>query len=374
MKEEQTIPASSMFEAYLVIFAVIGAQTGIGLAVFERFVYMNAKQDSVVAVILAGLYTHITMYIIIKTLQRYKDKDLYDIHRLIFGKWIGSVLNFIWIGYCSYAVLMVVVTYFEILSTYMFPEIPNWFVSMILIILAVYAIVGGIRVVMGVCFFSVFISLIIFFVLYQILPYFNVRNFLPMFETPPIQLLKAVYQMALSLAGFELIYFYYPYIQDKQRVQRYGQIGVFITNIFFICLMILAIGFFGGREIIKSVWPTLHMYKVVKYPFLEQYQVIVLCIFLVIILPIIALYLWSLTKGVKKHFPITQKKALYVTCGVLFVVSLLFKFRMQVDQAGLYFNKITFYVIFVYPYILFVFSFFIEKIKKRKKEKLTMKA
>ncbi len=370
MKESGAIPAAKTFEAYLVIFAVIGAQTGIGLAVFQRFVYLHARQDAIFAVALAGLYAHLTMFVIIRTLQRFKDKDIYDIHRLVFGKWFGSFLNLVAMLYCCYSVLMVTVTYFEVLTTYMFPEIPNWFVSGILIILSIYTIIGGIRVVVGLCFYSVILSSTVLFVLYQLFPYCEIENFLPLFEAPFSKMLQAVYEMSLSLAGFEGIYFYYPYIQNKEKTQKYGQIGVLLTNIVFLFLIVLAIGFFGGQEIIKSAWPTLSMYKVVKFPFFEQYQVIVLCVFMLAILPIIAIYLWGLTKGIKKHIPMSQKTALYVVSIILFLCTLWFQTRSQVYTAGLYFNKTAFYIVFVYPYILFV-STWIAARRKQKKERAT---
>ncbi|MFX3623911.1 MAG: GerAB/ArcD/ProY family transporter [Ectobacillus sp.] len=366
MREEQKVPKNRMFDAYLVLFAIVAAQTGIGLAVFQRFVYMHVQQDAWFAVILASLYVHITVYVIVKTLQRYKDKDIYDIHRFVFGKWLGAALNFILILYGLYAVLMVTVTYYEILATYMFPEIPGWFVSGIMLILCIYAIFGGIRVLMGICFFSVIMATSILVVLYQLYQYFDVQNFFPMFEAPPQNYLKAVYEMSLSLAGFELLYFYFPYVKQKEQVQSYGQIGAFITNLQFLYLMILAIGFFGGQELIKSAWPTLSMFKVVRFPFLEQYQVVVLGIFMIALLPILALYLWSLTKGMKKQLPITQKQSLYAACGIIFIISLLFKTRTQIYNTGTVFNKVAFYMAFVYPYILFVASFIIDKIKNRK--------
>ncbi|MFD3447852.1 GerAB/ArcD/ProY family transporter [Microbacteriaceae bacterium 4G12] len=368
MNQEQQIPNSRKFRAYLVLFAVNACQTGIGLTLFERFVYRYAKQDGWISIILAGLFTHITMYVIIKTLQRYKDKDLYDIHRSLFGKWIGTTINGIFIIYCFYMILVVTVTYYEIIKTYLFPEIPNWFVSAMLLVLTIYTIVGGIRVVIGLCFFSVALFFPVLFVLYQVFPYLDLQNFFPMFEANPGQLFKAIYKLAFSLAGFEVIYFYYPYILDKEKAMRYGQIGIFITNSFFLYFMLLAIGLFSGAEMTKSVWPTLNMYKLVKFPFLEQYQVIVLCIFMLGIIPIITLYMWSLTKGIKKHVPITQKKALYIASTIVLIVSLLYKTRAEVEQMSTFFSKGVFFIVFVYPYVLFFASFIIEKIKQKKKK------
>ncbi|MBO9129772.1 GerAB/ArcD/ProY family transporter [Bacillus sp. 165] len=367
MKQTVPVPNNCRFEGYLIMFAVIATQFGIGIFVFQRFVYIEAKQDAWIGVILAGLYAHLTMFVITKTLQKYKNKDLYEIHHLLFGKWLGTVLNAIFITYCTYAVLMVIVTYREVLCSYLFENAPMWFVLAIFFPLCIYAIVGGIRVIIGLCFFSVIISTSILFVLYQLFPYFNMSHFFPLLEASPKQLLKSTYQMSLSLAGFELIYVYYPYVRNPEKAQRFGQLGILITNSIFLYIIILSLGFFGGKDLIKAAWPTLTMFNMIRFPFLEQYQVIVLCVFMVAVGPILCMYLWSLTKGMKKLFYMKQRTALYVICGVISVVAFLFQTRTEVFMAGTYFNKAAFYVVFIYPYVLFIFSSVIDKLKTHNK-------
>ncbi|MCP8966983.1 GerAB/ArcD/ProY family transporter [Ectobacillus ponti] len=369
MKQTKSVPPENAFQAMLVIFVVASAQTGIGLAVFQRFVYAYAKQDAWIAVIAAALFVHLTLFVILRTLRRYGTKDLFEIHHAVFGKWAGGALNLVWMIYCFYALLMVTATYYEILATYLFPEIPNWFVSALLIILTVYTVSSGIRVIVGFCFFSIIISIPLLLVLYQIVPYMDLRHFFPPFEAAPMQVLRASYEMSLSLAGFELIYFYYPYIKPQEQAGRYAQMGAGLTNAIFLFVILISIGFFGGGDLLKSAWPTMSLYKVIKFPFLEQVQVALLCIFMAAILPILCLYIWSLTKGLKKQFGVPQRQMLLAVAGALFLASLAFQTRQQIYNTGTLFNRFAFVMIFIYPYVLFVLSWIVGKVKERQKRR-----
>ena len=143
-----------MVNAYLLTFIINACQVGVGIHGFQRIIYENAKQDSWIAVILSFIIAHLVVFIMLKTLEMYKDEDLYGIHNKIFGKYFGNLLNLLYAVYCSVAFFSILINYVEVISTWVFPYLSSMFLSISLLLIVIYSFVGGFRVVIGVTFFS----------------------------------------------------------------------------------------------------------------------------------------------------------------------------------------------------------------------------
>ncbi|MDF2858527.1 MAG: GerAB/ArcD/ProY family transporter, partial [Neobacillus sp.] len=68
-------------------------------------------------------------------------------------------MNSLYIVYCLIASLVIMKNYIEVIQTWMFPQIPTWFFSISLLLLVVYGVTGGIRVIVGVSFLNIMFSI-----------------------------------------------------------------------------------------------------------------------------------------------------------------------------------------------------------------------
>lgn len=365
---EKTIPKHLMFPSALLLVVIHTLQTGVGITGFARFVFKHANQDSWIAVILAGGVAHLLILIIIQTLKRFNNMDLFDIHVHLFGKWIGNGLNILYMGYLFSYAITYIINYYAFASEYLMPDYPIWLIAAMMLILAIYAVRGGIRIVLGVCLISFLFTDWLFLVLAQTLTYFEPQHFLPILEASPKQLAMGTYQMSFSLTGFELLYFLYPYASEKKTVHRYSQWSIFLTNVLYLWTMILTVGFYSKTGLIKTIWPTLNLYKAVSFPFLEQFEMIVISFMILILLPNMSVLLWVVSKGVKKVTSVKQTIALYVLCGCILVISLLFKTYSRISKYTDFFNLVSLYASFIYPIVLFALSWLIQIIRKKRQK------
>ncbi|CAM3289042.1 hypothetical protein BRIN106911_05010 [Brevibacillus invocatus] len=155
---------SNQIPAYLLFFLIYSNQVGVGVLGFQRVIAIEAGHDAWIAVVIAGIAVHLVMWAIINTLKRYPSSDLYGINCDVFGQLFGSLINILYMLYFTLIAIVILRTYTEVIQTWMFPEIPTWFVSATVLGLALYTLLGGIRIITGYTFISVVTTLwVIFF-------------------------------------------------------------------------------------------------------------------------------------------------------------------------------------------------------------------
>lgn len=351
-----------LLNTFLLFFILHSIQVGIGIQGFERIIFFEAKQDAWISVVLAGVFSHTVVFVIIKTLQIYGSTDIYGIQQEVYGKWIGRIFNSIFILYSLCAFLIILKNYIEVLQTWVFPTVPTWLLSSSILLLVIYGFIGGIRVIVGVSFFSVVLSLwMLTFTIYP-LRYSDFHHLLPMMESNIGSLLKGAYKMTFTLVGFEILYVVYPFLKEKDKVQKYAHFGIAATNILYLFLMLLSIVYFSPGQLEKTIWATLSLFKIVKLPVIERIEYVIIAYWLLIILPNLLLYLLGAVHGIKRTFGLKKKWILWILSLCIFIASLFLNTRMKINSLNDSFATVGFYIVFCYPFVLYAFALLKKKI------------
>jgi len=356
-----------LFSAFLLIFIVNAVQAGVGMAGLPRIVYLDALHDAWIAVFLAGIVTAIILWFIITMLSQYDSADLYGIHVDVFGKWFGNFLSIIYMIYMSASFFVIFMNYIEIVQVWIFPRLPNWPLSVVLILLAIYAVYGGIRVIVGVAFLSVVGTIWLLIVILIPIRYGDFTHLFPIMNVHLTQIAKAMHSTTLSMMGFELIMFIYPFVKEKQKTMFYAQIGNLITTLIFTGVTIVSIVFFASVSLEKTIWPIISMFKVVRLPNLERFEFIAVSFWMLVILPNLCFYLWAASKGVSRIFNRKQKTGIWLIAILSFSFSFFFNARYQMNMATDLVAKTGFFAAFCYPVVLSIIVLMKKKLLRRKK-------
>lgn len=350
----------------MLLFTIASMQVGVGLFGFQRYIYKEAGHDAWISVILAGLASHLAMWAILRSLRHYESTDIFGIHRDVFGKWLGGLLNLVFMAYSAYSIVVVSRTYIEAVQSWVFPDFPTWLLTLLLLVLVGYGIYGGIRVLVGICLISFVCQIAVTPLLYYPLKYAQWNYLLPFLEATPTELLQAAKSMSFTITGFELILVYFPFVQNKKLAGRYTHIGLAITTLYYLAVTLTTIVYFSGPQLLKHIWATLSLLKIIQLPFLERLEYIALPLWMFVVLPGILLPAWSVTRGLKRMWAIQQKKSLYAVCLIVFIVSLLFKNRYQIDRMNSFMSIFSFCLAFVYPFILLAVVSIVHGVRKRR--------
>lgn len=358
MKINVSNHANEQFQASMLIVAIIGTQIGIGIAGFQRIIYNEAKQDSWLSVIIAGIFVQLILWVIIKTLQTEQNADLYGLNVYAFGKWLGKLFNLIYIGYLTLACTTVLVDYILIVKVWVFPGLAEWKLSVMLLFLTVYGVLGGVRVVVGVSFIVFFATAWILILSAEPLKYADWGHFFPMFQATPVELLKGAYRMSLTVLGFEVIYFLYPYVKNKEKVMLYSQLGAFLSHSIMLIVMVVSLSYFSHEQLNKTVWATLTMFKIIHLPNIERFEILAVSIWMLVILPNLLLFLWAATRGIKRSFNINERLSLLFIVPIMFATSIHLRDARTIIAFTDFVSIVGFIATFIFPILLFLVVFF----------------
>ena len=75
--------------AYLVFFLIHTAQIGIGIIGVQRVVFVEARQDAWIAVLISGLWIHLAVFVIYKTLTSTEHDNIFSLHTFVYGRIFG---------------------------------------------------------------------------------------------------------------------------------------------------------------------------------------------------------------------------------------------------------------------------------------------
>ncbi|ANE48934.1 hypothetical protein SY83_14495 [Paenibacillus swuensis] len=343
-----------MFSAYLLMFVIHDAQVGVGLPGFQRVIYEAAGHDAWVSVIIAGIYVQVLTWMIIKTLELSGGKDLFDIHRHVYGKIIGDTFNFVMVLYYLFATIVSVRNYVEMVQIWLFPYTPTWVISLLMTCLAFYGVSGGLRTIVGSSVVFVSMTLWMAVLLYFPLVYSDWDHLFPLLESDVPHLLEGSMKMSLTIVGFEILYFIYPFIRNKEKTQLYSQIGVLSVTLLNLFVMFVTLVFFSGGELLKTGWATFTMLKVIQFPFLERFEYLGVSLWLVIVITNLMVFSWIATRGLKRIFSWKQKNSLYGFMGLAWILSSFIETRIEVDMLNNLFSQCSFYLILLYPVVLYL--------------------
>ncbi|MCA1062910.1 GerAB/ArcD/ProY family transporter [Rossellomorea sp. AcN35-11] len=343
-----------MVNAFLVMFVLHSAQTGVGIAGLPRVVFVEANRDAWISIIIAGVVVSIVVTIMVKMLETYNSADLYGIHMDLYGKWVSKAFNILYIGYYLCVTYVILMNYIEMVQAWIFPKMPTWLLMGLLIFLMVYGVLGGVRVVVGVAFLGVIFSFWLLFMFYTPVKNIDITHLLPVWTSSYKEIMMGVYKSSFTLVGFELLLFIYPYIKEKEKVLKYSLIGVGYSTLLFTFVTVISIGFFSEDALEKTIWPVLSMFKIVRIPNLERFEFIAVSFWMLVILPNICLYFWACSRGMKRVFNFSQKKAIYIFAILLWILSLFVSDRLTMNTITDKVGTISFILSFVYPCFLFL--------------------
>jgi spore germination protein (amino acid permease) len=341
-----------LFNTFLLFFLIHGVQTGVGIVGLPRVVYLAAQHDAWISVLIAGAVTAIVLWFMIMMLRQYDSADLYGIHLDVFGKWLGNSLSFVYILYLISSFFVIFMNYVEIVQVWIFPNLVTWQLALVLILLTIYGVYGGIRVVVGIAFLSVLGTMWILFIAFIPLRYADFNHLFPIMNSDIKSILKGAQSTTLSMMGFELVMFFYPYIKEKRKSMRYVQIANLFTTLMFSFITLVSIVFFAGDSLKAVIWPVLSMFKIVRLPNLERFEFIAVSFWMLIILPNMCLYLWAASKGFSRILKRKQKTGIWFFAILTFGATFLIQARYQMNMVTDIIAKTGFYTAICYPVVL----------------------
>ncbi|HAM79956.1 GerAB/ArcD/ProY family transporter [Ornithinibacillus bavariensis] len=358
-----SIKPGNRIRAFYLFFIIFDIQMGVGVIGVPRFIYMEAGRDSWIAILIAYLYIALVIYVMFVILKKYENTDLFGIHADIFGTWIGKLISTIFIIHFGTSFLSILLTYTEVVQLFAYHELPNFAIAFLIMLLVLYAVFGGIRVVVGLSLLLFISTFWLYFILYDPIMRMDWHNFLPMFQTSIPELLKGAKETSYTLVGFEILMIIYPFITNKNKAKLPAFLGLTLSIFTVLLVTTISIGYFAAEGLKHIDWALLILFKSASLTFLERLDYIVVMVWLMVILPNLVFLLWAISYGVKRVYKVPEKITIWVLAIFYLTIVNFFHYDYQIGKLTDLIARYSFWLIYVYPFILLIFVL----IKKRKR-------
>ena len=338
--------------AFQSFFIIVGIQIGVGILAAPRYIFEKSHQDAWVSILIAFVYMLIVLWAMFLILSQYENADIFGIQVDIFGKWFGKLLGTIYILFFSAELLSVLLIYIEVVQVFLFPTIPSFVMGLLLLILVVYSVIGGIRVVVGVVYLFVLLSPWIFVLLFDPITRIEIVHFLPMFEASITDLLKGARTTSYTFLGLEILFVIYPFFDNKKDAKLPAYLGVFASTLVILITTIISIGYYSPNDFDLMRWPVLSLFKSVSFSFMERFDFIVIAEWMLVTIPTMILLMWAITHGTKRLYAIPQKTTLYVVALMLLAIAAVLNKDYKIEKITDVIAQVGFWIVFVYPLVL----------------------
>lgn len=356
------IRSSFQVNSFLLFFIIHSSQIGVGILTFQRMVAKEAGYDSWIGVIAASLMAHLCLFFIFRMLK-YEHQDILQIHLFVFGKWLGRLFTFLFIIQFVWVGLVVLRDYVTIMQVWLFPSLPTWVPSLIILVLLYYTIAGGFHVMVGMCFFKVIFTFLIMIPVLYTLSYAQVGNlsFIPSHTVS--ELWNVSKSMSLNFSGFETVLVYYPFIKEGQKSKSYAYLGNAATAFLYLFAALMCFLFYSEKQLSTLIWPFLTMASNLEFSTVQRFEIVIVSSWVLVIIPSVIQYLWCASRLVKNIFKVKQKYPLIFFMIIIVALSHIIDDSQEYALMRDWNGKFTFYLNYIYIPVLFLVYMFMRKIK-----------
>ncbi|PGS46436.1 GerAB/ArcD/ProY family transporter [Bacillus sp. AFS041924] len=349
---------------FFLLFLIHSTQTGVGFLNFQNKIIKGAEQDAWISVLVVGISVHIIIWLMYYLLKKSNNGDIMSLHQQLFGKWIGNVLNILLYVYMLFLIATIIRSYIAVLNTWVFPYVPISLLSFIILFVITYLVIGGFRVITGICFWGVIIPSILLFTLYFPFKYTYWTNLLPVFNHSISDYYESAKNCILMYSGPEFLLIYFPFIKNNQNSQKWAHISQAYTTILYLFITFVSFAYFSQGQLKHITWPTLMMSKIIRYPFIERFEYVYIFLWLLVILPPCCMAMWGAFRILKESFKFKSRKSLWISIIIVHLIVISTKTRLDVEKIGTFMKYVTSSILYIYIPILFMFFLVFQAFKK----------
>lgn len=358
------VKENKMVSPYLLFFLMQSPQTGVAVLTFQAKIIKGAGHNAWLSVLALGLIMHVIFMMMLSILKQSSAGDILSFHREVFGKVFGGLLNIIMATYFALASLFAFYTYIDLLRIWVFDGISSWEYSLLLSVPIFYIIAGGFRVVTAIAYWGVIIPSIMLLSILYLLKFVDISYLLPIFQHGVKDHIISAKEALTMYQGFETVLVFFPFIKNRDTAHKWGHFALLYTTIIYTFIAIMTFIFFTEGKLEQLTWPTLDMIKIIQFPFLERFEFIFIFTWLLVVMPVICVYLWSAVRSIKLTFP--KLKQTYLLAGILVVFHLVNSELIEIQFLHLW-TKIYYYCGFIFLFCYIPFLFLIAVVRKKRK-------
>lgn len=256
------------------ILLIHSVQMGVGVLTLPRVLAEKAGTDGWISILICWVLTTAASLLIVQIMKRSPNGTILDLITSYFGKWIGKLSALLFALYFAFLATTIFIREALFIGAWILPFTEEYMLLLLLSIPSYLIIRKNISILSryGELVFFMTLWTVVFYVIP--LKYGNWLHLLPVFKEGWEPIVSGVQTAMFSFTGFEIAFFLYPYLQNKNR----ASMGIVISNTLslfaFLLITIGAFIFYSPDEITIYNEPTINIFKVLEFKFIERLEIV----------------------------------------------------------------------------------------------------
>jgi spore germination protein (amino acid permease) len=349
------------------IFLIHGVQLGVGILTLPSELAEKAGTDGWISIIIGWFISTLAGLLIVQVMKKYPNGTIIDLLTHYFGKWIGKIAAFVFGLYFAFLTSIIFIRECLFIQFWILPQ-TSMFILMLLLSIPTYLIVRN-----NITILARYAQLVFFMTTWMVFFYFTPLkeahwlHLLPIIKEGWKPIFTAVRVTIFSFIGFEIAFFLYPSLQEKQKASLGLVIANTLTLLILLTITIVIFAFFSPDEITQFKEPTISVLKIVEFKFLERLEIVFLSMYIFVISTTVLPLMYSTVFCFSELFG-SQSHSKYVGWYLLLNLGYII-FNPQSfdknDQLQKLVQPISVTLAYVFPFCLLVYVWLHDGVKRR---------
>ncbi len=284
------------------IFAIYKTQIGIAILSLPRELAQSSGAAGLLTLVISWVIMVGISFFIVIAMRRHPGVTFQQAIVRVFGKLLGGCINLLWAAFTLLAAATVLMSLVFILQVWIIADVPALELAIVFMI-PVYMICRYSEQAIGryaefVYLITVWLYPLLFFPLKDA----SLLNMLPILPDGIGPALSSVRMALFAFLGLEVALFLYPNLEKPKDAFRNLVVANSLTTALYLVVACISYVFFDRDQIQQHLWPTLELFKTVKFPFIERFEIIFLSFYTIIITYTILSYVFASVRSAASVF------------------------------------------------------------------------
>jgi spore germination protein len=315
-KENSLITSNQLF------FILIGCIIGMDVTSLPADVVSVAQQDGWISTIIGGIYP---LYIILVggiIIKKHPDSNIMTLSKAYFGKIVGNILNLLFMLQFLFYVILVTAGSSNQLRAYSIYFMSHLKLVSLLVAVACYASIKGLKVLCRFTTITFFLLCIILVASTVTIKSASILNVKPFFGAGVPKILEGSVKSAFAYGNMELLLIIYPYVQQKKKILKAALLSILVIISFDTWIVFSSIYFSGPDLVVKQLWPFSFVAESFKIPVVNNFRFVEMVIWITLAYKTISIEFYAATKILNNITKIKRKTICFLLLPIIFIFPL----------------------------------------------------
>lgn len=332
---------------------LVGSMIGISALTLPRDLLKTAQQDGWISCILGTVYP-LYFTLIAKYLhKRFPAENILMLSKRYCGKFLGSILNLIFVLFFLLILTEVAAGISDILGTYMVPFLSRNKLIISVLLPPAFVSYKGIKTLARLNEVIFYTALIILLLSIAALKEGHLFNITPVFGSGVINLIKSTKETILSYAGIEILLIIYPFFKDNKKIKSAGiKSTVFVSSVY-TWVTFITIFYLGIDIIPKFIWPVIQVAESITIPVITSFRYIFMSLWTMIMFRVLANFYYAFAFGLSELITCVNRKSIVIlTYPLIFYLAT--KYRNPIIRSAFLEKSVPKYALYNVLYVALI--------------------